>query len=247
MISSWPSDARYLRLADLTVDLRFRRLIHTGQNVELPQRIFDLLLLFLAEPDQLHTRTELFDRLWSGTIVEDTNLSQNIWLLRKALGEQRKSWIQTVAKSGYVFQAPEPVQWFKELPAATEPAEQSGGAPIEQFSELEPGSMQGMVATSSLEAIEPTHGARPRRRVWLLALVAMAVIAIAVAWFLHRRLVPAESQLTVALVVIEDENLATRWPAELLHQWLYWKLGSLPGVNLRDEAQLAAGDAPASA
>lgn len=91
MTTPWPAEARYLQLVDVTVDLRFRRLILADRSLELPQRVFDLMLLFLGEPHKLHTRATLFDRLWAGTVVEDTNLSQNVWLLRKALGEERKA------------------------------------------------------------------------------------------------------------------------------------------------------------
>ncbi len=96
----WPSDARYLRSGPLLVDLCYRCLECDGRRHELQQRIFDLLLLFLASPNTLHTRAVLFQRLWPGVIVEDANLSQSIWLLRKALGAHGKYWIRTVAKRG---------------------------------------------------------------------------------------------------------------------------------------------------
>ncbi|WP_223619289.1 winged helix-turn-helix domain-containing protein [Lysobacter sp. ESA13C] len=239
MTGPWPPDIRYLQLADLTIDLRFRRLIHAGQSADVPQRVFDLLVLFLAEPDKLHTRTELFERLWPGLIVEDTNLSQTVWLLRKALGEERKSWIRTVAKSGYVFQAPEPVRSVSEPPSAAIPAEPAAEQPAESTP------AQVDAPTPSLEAARSTRSAWSRHRVRLLALAAIGLAAIASAWFFNQRTSPAEPQLTVALVTIEDDSRAARWPAELLEQWLGWKLASLPGINLLDEAQLAAG-APGS-
>ncbi|MGV8941150.1 MAG: winged helix-turn-helix domain-containing protein [Lysobacter sp.] len=93
----------------MTIDLWYRQLVTPEQSVDLPQRVFDLLLLFLAQPHTLHTRTALFDRLWPDVVVEDANLSQNIWMLRKALGATRKQWIRTLAKSGYVFEPPVPI------------------------------------------------------------------------------------------------------------------------------------------
>ena len=44
----WSDDVRYLRTGDLLVDLCYRRVTRGGTEVELPQRIYDLLLLFLA-------------------------------------------------------------------------------------------------------------------------------------------------------------------------------------------------------
>lgn len=46
--------------------------------------------------------------------------------------------------------------------------------------------------------------------------------------------------LQVALVEVEDRANATQWPVKLLHEWLEWKLGSLPQVTLLREADLAA-------
>ena len=102
----WPVDATRLQVGDLLVDLRYRRINGPEQEVELPQRVFDLLLAFLAEPGVLHTRASLFERVWPGVVVEDANLSQSIWMLRKALGPERRDWIRTVPGSGYVFEPP---------------------------------------------------------------------------------------------------------------------------------------------
>src|SRR5688572_25748078 len=107
---SWPAGTRLLQVDDVQIDLRYRRVIRPDQEAELPQRMFDLLLVFLAEPQVLHSRSDLFARVWPGVIVEDANLSQSVWMLRKALGESRKHWIRTVAKSGYVFEPPGPVE-----------------------------------------------------------------------------------------------------------------------------------------
>jgi DNA-binding winged helix-turn-helix (wHTH) protein len=83
----WPAGTRRLRVHDVQIDLRYRRVIRPDQEAELPQRMFELLLVFLAEPQVLHNRSELFARVWPGVIVEDANLSQSVWMLRKALGE----------------------------------------------------------------------------------------------------------------------------------------------------------------
>ena len=111
-----PPGASQWRVGDLRIDLRYRRVIRPDQDIELPQRMFDLLLVFLSEPETLHTRSALFDRVWPGVIVEDANLSQSVWMLRKALGEERKHWIRTVTKSGYVFEPPTRVEAV-EVPA----------------------------------------------------------------------------------------------------------------------------------
>ncbi|MCK9489480.1 MAG: winged helix-turn-helix domain-containing protein [Xanthomonadales bacterium] len=108
-VAQWSNPVCQLQIGEVCLDLRYRRVSHPEGSVELPQRMFDLLLLFAAEPGVLHGRADLFDRVWSGVVVEDGNLSQSVWMLRKALGPARRHWIRTVAKSGYLFEPPHPV------------------------------------------------------------------------------------------------------------------------------------------
>ena len=83
-LPSWPPRIRFLRIGDVVVDLALRRVAHARGETELPQRVFDVLMLLAAEPHQLHTREALLRRVWAGVIVEDANLSQSISVLRKA-------------------------------------------------------------------------------------------------------------------------------------------------------------------
>lgn len=259
----WPPDSRYLRTGDLLIDLRYRRVNCGGAEVELPQRLFDLLVLLMAEPHTLHGRAELFTRLWPGLVVEDANLSQNMWLLRKALGEPRKGWIRTVAKGGYVFEPPGPVEWFAELPA---PAHPPANSPTDLSAESAPAvaiaAETGEVADAqpeavaavespveSPQAVRPSRSAQPRWKrwarpaAWAAAAIALLAVAGALLWF--RDPAPAGAgaaaqPLAVALIEVEDRANATRWPVKLLREWLRWKLGSLPEVSLLSEADLAA-------
>lgn len=106
----WPEHTHRLLVGDLRIDLPNRRVERPdGVRQELPQRVFDLLLVFLAEPDTVHSRDTLFERVWHGVIVEDANLTQGVWMLRKAFGEERRHWFRTVSKTGYVFEPPTPV------------------------------------------------------------------------------------------------------------------------------------------
>lgn len=222
----WPTDARRLRVGDLEIDLRFRLVVRPDREIELHQRLFELLLLFLAEPHVLHLRAELFRRVWSGMVVEDGNLSQNVWMLRKALGDERKGWIRTVAKGGYVFQPPTRVEAIEESTSA------------ECVTEAMP-----------LVAREPQRLRERRFHRWrrFAAVAAMIpVFAIAMAWFLAPGQAAPLAPLSVTLIDVEDSGQAAdaRWPVALLHAWLEWKLSTLPEIALLTQAQLAA-DVPA--
>jgi cellulose synthase operon protein C len=238
----WPAGTRRLRVHDVQIDLRYRRVIRPDQEAELPQRMFELLLVFLGEPQVLHSRSELFARVWPGVIVEDANLSQSVWMLRKALGESRKHWIRTVAKSGYVFEPPSPVEAVDESPPEPPVAEA-----IDKESPLHAGDQ---VPAAAGEAPSPAPASLPvaRGARWRWAAVA-ALAAVLIGsgswWWMHRQkanVAPASPQLAIALIDVEDKAAPqdARWPVTLLHTWLEWKLDSLPEVTLLTEAHLAA-------
>jgi len=73
----------------------------------LTPKVFDTLLLFAENSNLLLTKDEMIRRLWPDSFVEESNLAQNVSILRRALGEQPdgKSYIETVPKRGYRFTA----------------------------------------------------------------------------------------------------------------------------------------------
>ena len=84
-----------------------RVLLCQGQPVGLTARCFDLLWLLICNRHRMLSREELFDTLWNGVCVEDANLTVNVSLLRKALGERRhqRCYIATLPRRGYRFVA----------------------------------------------------------------------------------------------------------------------------------------------
>lgn len=87
------------------VDARRRQLLRDGKPVVLSGKAFDLLSIFVSSDGAVLTRDELYLRLWPASIVEDGNLSQTVYLLRRALdpaGDGR-GFIETMARVGYRF------------------------------------------------------------------------------------------------------------------------------------------------
>lgn len=259
MSTPWPAGAQGLQIGDLLIDLRYRRLISAEGSVELQQRIFELLLLLISEPDKLFTRQELFDRLWAGLVVDDANLSQSIWLLRKALGDSRREWIRTIAKRGYVFHPPGPVQWLDAIPAPhteTQPAppatadgatacaeDGSDPQPIEQAPvggepEAEPGRVTAVVTE--------TTRTFPRRLTRLFAVAALLLVAGVLAlWAFWPR---TNDQVSVALMSVPTRSDAdAAWATDLLRHWTGWKLEQLPDVRLLKGEDLLADKGSAAA
>jgi DNA-binding winged helix-turn-helix (wHTH) protein len=64
-----------------------RLLLSDGTPVPLPSKAFDTLVLLIANRDRVVTKDELLRSVWPDVVVEEGNLTQQIFLLRKALGE----------------------------------------------------------------------------------------------------------------------------------------------------------------
>lgn len=82
-----------------------RLLLRDGQPVPLAPKAFDLLCYLLAHPHRLIGKDELLKAVWPRGFVEEGNLSHNIFLLRRALGEspEEHRYIVTVPGRGYKF------------------------------------------------------------------------------------------------------------------------------------------------
>lgn len=89
------------------LDRRERLLVRDGATISLTPKAFDLLLALIERHGRLAEKEELFQTVWPETIVEESNLSSNIALIRKALndGENGQKFIETVPKRGYRFVA----------------------------------------------------------------------------------------------------------------------------------------------
>ncbi len=82
-------------------------LLRDGQIVPLTPKVFETLLALVENSGHVVDKDELLQKVWSETFVEETNLTKNISILRKILGENDsgKSFIETIPKRGYRFTA----------------------------------------------------------------------------------------------------------------------------------------------
>ncbi len=87
-----------------TVDPDQRVLMRGADIVPLTPKVFDTLLVLVENAGRVLTRDFLMDHIWPDANVSDTSLSQNIWLLRKTLGDD-DAYIETVPRRGYRFKA----------------------------------------------------------------------------------------------------------------------------------------------
>src|SRR5437899_3191170 len=99
-------------------------LLRQGEPVALGRRGVLLLDALLKRPGEIVTKTELMEAGWQGSAVEESNLSVQIALLRKALGPSPDAgeWIATIPRIGYRFLGPSLVQEDKPVQCQTKPS-----------------------------------------------------------------------------------------------------------------------------
>ena len=90
-----------------------RILLREGEPVPLTPKVFDILVTLVEHGGQVVAKDDLMKRVWPNTFVEEGNLTQNISLLRKALGETPGGvqFIETVPRRGYRFVADTNQSW----------------------------------------------------------------------------------------------------------------------------------------
>src|SRR5512139_3500207 len=84
-----------------------RLLLRDGVPVPLTPKAFDLLVAVIERRERVVDKEEALRLLWPDTVVEESNLTQNVFLLRKALGDNQDDarFIATVPRRGYRFVA----------------------------------------------------------------------------------------------------------------------------------------------
>jgi TolB-like protein/Flp pilus assembly protein TadD len=82
-------------------------LLRDGRLVPLPPKAFSTLLALVVSRGHLVEKDMLMETVWPDEVVEESNLAQHIFMLRKALGETvgNTKYIETVPRRGYRFVA----------------------------------------------------------------------------------------------------------------------------------------------
>ena len=89
------------------VDPEKQLLLRDNQPVPVTPKTFETLLLLVRHSREVVSKDELMKELWPDSFVEEANLSQNIFMLRKALGDspEERRYIVTLPGKGYRFTA----------------------------------------------------------------------------------------------------------------------------------------------
>ena len=87
------------------LDVLKQRLLRGGETVAVSPKAFDTLLLLVRHRERVLGKSELMEALWPETAVEEANLTQHVFTLRKILGDTPEGvpYIETVPRRGYRF------------------------------------------------------------------------------------------------------------------------------------------------
>ena len=193
-------DGYLYRFGQFALDSRRRTLSRADSPISLTPKTFDVLLFLAQNPNRLVTKEELLQAVWGDTFVEEGNLTQYIYYLRKALGENSEDarLIVTIARKGYQFTADVTVAEAADI--AKRAALQAAAT---ETSKTDARSVQFPAREKATKSPAP----RLRLRKWFAAAALLAVVAAAF-WlyssFRHRMTLSATD--TIVLADVKNET-----------------------------------------
>jgi DNA-binding winged helix-turn-helix (wHTH) protein len=116
---------QFYELGPFRIDVANRLLLRDGEPLTLTPKAVYTLIALVQHSGQILKKEELMNLVWPDSVVEEGNLTQNIYLLRKTLneGSNGQRYIETIPRRGYRFVGE--AHERREEAAAPLPAEQS--------------------------------------------------------------------------------------------------------------------------
>ncbi len=104
-MASRSDDKTCYEFDDFRVDPVRRLLQRDGEPVPITPKALSILLVLLEQAGEVVEKSGLIDEVWGDTHVSEANLTQNIFALRKSLGERANDprYVVTVPGRGYSF------------------------------------------------------------------------------------------------------------------------------------------------
>jgi TolB-like protein/DNA-binding winged helix-turn-helix (wHTH) protein/Flp pilus assembly protein TadD len=170
------------------------RLLYRGHAlVRLPPKAFDALVVLVEKRGHLLEKEVLLREVWPDTFVEESNLTQHISMLRKALqeGEGGSRYIETVPTRGYRF-----VAEVREFACASEPGILTDGT-------------SGRTSSGESDGdVKPIHQHRFLRLTYAVGALTLSLAAAILALPAWNRLHNAAPKTIQSLAVLPLQNLS---------------------------------------
>lgn len=109
---------QFYEFGEFCLDVTNQALLRDGINVSITKKMFETLNVLVENADRLVEKDELMQKIWHDRFVEESNLTFNIKMLRRALGDSASAprFIETIPRRGYRFIAD--VRAGREKPAS---------------------------------------------------------------------------------------------------------------------------------
>jgi len=93
------------RFGPFVLDTLQHALLKKGKNVALTPKTYDTLLVLVQNSGRMLSKEELMHALWPDSFVEESNLTQQVSMIRRVLGDSASDprYIVTVPSRGYRF------------------------------------------------------------------------------------------------------------------------------------------------
>ncbi len=90
-----------IKIGELVIDREKYIIINKGEELILPKKEFELLMLLASKPDKVFTRDEIYNSVWGDSIiVGDRTIDVHIRKVREKIGQNH---IKTIKGVGYKF------------------------------------------------------------------------------------------------------------------------------------------------
>jgi TolB-like protein/DNA-binding winged helix-turn-helix (wHTH) protein/Tfp pilus assembly protein PilF len=216
--------------------------------VPLTPKAFETLVALVQRSGHLVEKDELMKVVWSDAFVEESNLTNNVYALRKMLGqgENGRSYIETVPKRGYRFTAP-----VKQVPPETLVVEKRTlTRVVTEETIADESEKRSLIGAGEALAVEPapvlaeeylprtSKTAANPRVAWAWLIVGLLSVSLAIAgFFIYRSLtaVPRGQIEAIAVLPFKNEsgNPDVEYLSDGLSESLINKLSLLPNLSVK--------------
>jgi DNA-binding winged helix-turn-helix (wHTH) protein/tetratricopeptide (TPR) repeat protein len=204
-------------------------LLRDGQFIAVTPKAFETLLVLVRRGREVVSKEELLKQVWPDSFVEEANLSQHIFKLRKALGDtlEGERYIVTLPGRGYRFAVP--------VRTITE----GGDVLIAQMRSRAQVLIEEHVPDPDQPLLLPSARAEPKWRKWLFpAGIAAAVASLgALLLFRHHQTIPLNARDSVLIAAFTNLTGDSVFD-NALRQGLEVELLQSPYLNLVSEAHM---------
>ena len=211
------------------IDPNHRQLTRQMKSVPLQPKAFDILLVLVQNSERVVPKDDLMKAVWPDTFVEESNLAQNISVLRKTLGD-------AVGENRYVVTVPGRGYRFAEKVQVVAEDEDVAAEPDELI--VESHSRSRLVVEERAVPAQSLPGKRPGPRLGIaLAIVLAMLVGAGVYFYLPRG--PKLSEKDTIVLGDFDNKTGDHVFDGTLRQGLSAQLEQSPFLNLLSDSRIA--------